>query len=162
MARGTMYEIVSETKLKLGDTDICKLKEEDLYDYVGTEFDYCQDCDRKDGVSELMDYFKNSDFETGTDKLEVNGEMEDIPYIIVTQEAKEAYFKKSYEEFMEKVKGITLEKFATDTYDISQLIAETYGDAARLDDLIYWFFDNCVRNLEPGEKYYFGNTVYMH
>lgn len=74
MARGTMYEIVSETKLKLGDTDICKLKEEDLYDYVGTEFDYCQDCDRKDGVSELMDYFKNSDFETGTDKLEVNGE----------------------------------------------------------------------------------------
>lgn len=26
----------------------------------------------------------------------------------------------------------------------------------------YWSFDNCIRSLESGEKYYFGNTVYMH
>ena len=160
MARGTMYEIVSKTELD--EAGVCRLTENDLLDYVGVEFDYCKDCDREATVGKMMDYLKKIGFETGTDKLDVDGNAESVPYVIVTQEAKEAYFKKCYEEFMEKVKGITLEKFATDTYDISQLIAETYGDAARLDDLIYWSFDNCIRSLEPGEKYYFGNTVYMH
>lgn len=160
MARGTMYEIVSATELD--EVGVCKLTENDLLDYVGVEFDYCGDCDRKETVGEMMDYLQKIGFETGTDKLDVDGNVENVPYIIVTQGAKEAYFKKSYDEFMEKVNEITLAKFATNTYDISQLIAETYGDAAQLDGLIYWSFDNCVRDLEPGEKYYFGNAVYMH
>lgn len=162
MARGIMYEIVLAQGIE--NKGICRLDANDLslLDHIDVEFDYCEDCDRKTSVGEMIEYLKKFGFEAGTDKLEVNEKIEDIPYIIVTQEAKEAYFKKSYDEFMEKVNGITLAQFATDTYDISQLIAETYGDAARLDELFYWSFDNCVRDLEPGEKYYFGNAVYMH
>ena len=160
MARGIMYEITSETELE--NAGIFSLSEDDLLDFVGNAFDYCSDKDREEDVPEMMEYLQKFGFITGTDEIETTDGEKTVPYICVTQEAKEAYFTKSYDDFMEKVQSLTITEFASDTFEIANLIADSYGDAACLNGIHYWTFDNCMRDLVPGEKYYFGNTVFMH
>lgn len=158
MARGIMYEITSE--LELESAGICSLTEDDLLDFVGNRFDHCSD--QGWFVPEMLEELQKFGFETGADEIVTFDGMKKVQYILVTQEAKEAYFKKSYDDFMEKVQNLTITQFASNTSEISDLIADSYGDAACLNGMIYWSFDNCMRDLVPGEKYYFGNTVFMH
>ena len=160
MARGIMYEITSETELE--NAGIFSLSEDDLLDFVGNAFDYCSDKDREEDVPEMIEALHKFGFETGTDEIATIDGVKKVQYILVTQEAKETYFKKSYDDFMEKVQNITITQFASNTFEIANLIADSYGDAACLNGIIYWSFDNCMRDLVPGEKYYFGNTVFMH
>ena len=159
MARGIMYEITSETELE--NEGIFSLSEDDLLDFVGNAFDYCSGKDREEDVPEMMEYLQKFGFETGADEIATIDGVKKVQYILVTQEAKEAYFKKSYDDFMEKIQNLTITQFASNTYEISNLIADSYGDAACLNGILYWTFDNCMRDLVPGEKYYFGNTVFM-
>lgn len=160
MARGFMYEITSE--LELESAGICSLTEDDLLDFVGNQFDYCSDQRGYRVVPKMIEKLQKFGFETGTDEIATIDGVKKVRYILVTQEAKEAYFKKSYDDFMEKVQNLTITQFASNTFEISDLIADSYGDAACLNGMIYWSFDNCMRDLVPGEKYYFGNTVFMN
>lgn len=160
MARGIMYEITSETELE--NAGIFSLSEDDLLDFVGNAFDYCSDKDREEDIPEMIEALHKFGFETGTDEIATIDGVKKVQYILVTQEAKEAYFKKTYDDFMEKVHNLTITQFASSTFEIANLIADSYGDAACLNGIIYWSFDNCMRDLVPGEKYYFGNTIFMH
>lgn len=90
MARGIMYEITSETELE--NAGIFSLSEDDLLDFVGNAFDYCSDKDREEDVPEKMEYLQKFGFITGTDEIETTDGEKIVPYICVTQEAKEAYF----------------------------------------------------------------------
>ena len=135
MARGIMYEITSETELE--NAGIFSLSEDDLLDFVGNAFDYCSDKDREEDVPEMMEYLQKFGFITGTDEIETTDGEKTVPYICVTQEAKEAYFTKSYDDFMEKVQSLTITEFASDTFEIANLIADSYGDAACLNGMLY-------------------------
>lgn len=172
MARGTIYEVVAEDELN-NDISLFSLKEEDLYQHAGCEFDWCGDRDEDERKIDIESLFTilGTGFQTGTDPITIDTICNDdgttwsvaeVPYIVVTEEAKEAYFKKAFEQMKEKVAKLTLKEFATDTYDLRELIADSYGDAACLNGVYYWSFDNFVRALTPGKKYYIGNTIYMH
>lgn len=94
----------------------------------------------------------------------VIGEEDGIHYVSFTEEAKQAVFADRYEQFMKKVGGMTLEKFASgQIYECERLIEDTYDDAVYLTNEEYAVpMDKFIRMVEPGERYYIGNILLMH
>lgn len=160
---GTMFEIVEEKRLK--DCWLYSLTEEDMYKYAEIKFSYCEDCDSEEAIENLFDIILHDyGFMTGVDYLEIDGKMKSVYYIIASQEAKESYFKASYDKLKKAVDDLTLKEFSKDTYtpySISQLAVGTDDDAVYLNGSFHWSFDEFIRGMKVGEKYYFGNTVLM-
>ena len=91
------------------------------------------------------------------------GEEKGIHYVSFTEEAKKAVFADRYEQFMKKVGGMTLEKFASEQIDeYERLIEDVYDDAVYLTNEKYAVpMDKFIRMAEPGERYYIGNILLM-
>ena len=157
MTRGFIYEI--NTKSWPFDDGLQYMKESDLYEYCGQEFEYINAVAKEEGKearNDLLQVLKNFGFT-----------IQDTPdgtCIIASKESKKAYFSECFSQFKQKAADISLEDFASNCkpYDIQHLIDDRYSDAVYLDGGCFYTMDQFIRNMEEGKEYYLGNICLMH
>ncbi|MDN5317587.1 MAG: hypothetical protein PWR08_1712 [Thermoanaerobacterium sp.] len=134
------------------------LYEEELYDnFVGSIADYVNgDIDRNAAISELV--ISLTPYGIIYDPTEQS--------IIFKKGFKETYFKERYTNLKKYVSELTLEEFSGSAdsfslYRIKKIIEDKYGTYIYFDN-VYITFDQFVREMEEGKKYYFGSAIDYH
>lgn len=73
------------------------------------------------------------------------------------------YFRDKFNRVKKLIDSLTLEEFATKSqWDLSNAINERWGDAIYDESGYAKTFDEWVREICPGEKYYIYNAILMH
>lgn len=128
--------------------DIEHIKEEDFYDYLSPGSYFDRVFNTYNEGSDFIDFIKNY--------ADLNNNS-----FIFHKDAKEKYFKSSFEKFKELVSKMSLEDFADDNYqyELSSLIEDRFGDYIQSDEYGLCTFDFFVRNIVQGRTYYLGGIV---
>lgn len=159
MARGCLYEMKKSENVE-GLVDLFTVREQDLYDYSGIEFDYIDHLtDPSKDIEYILDSFKQSGMQTGYE--EVEGQL--VPYFIIDKISKENYFKPTYDAFMTKAKDLSFDEFvhnSSSIWSLRALLNDQYSDAAVGDFGEFLTLDNFLR--EANGKYYIGSVFLMH
>lgn len=126
--------------------------------FLNSVADYVSEhCDRNDDIQWLKDCYASKGIEFGADD---NGE-----YFIVKN--KQAYFKNSFDKFMEtidKIKDYTIDDFAKGFFEmwlLKDAYEEKYGFYVDLDSELL-SFDSFIRCCNTEEKFYIGGTLDYH
>lgn len=156
MARGYCYEVSSNIE----DFPVGDLREDDLYEYAGHNFDYSSDIGEEEQRtlrSDLIGVFNKIGCLLGVE--------DDIPYVVFSEQPKWKYFQDRFFKLQEYVKNLSLEEFSNGDeakYNICLLTDNVYSDAIYLNGTYYDSFDYFIRNAEAGKKYFLGNVVLLH
>ena len=148
--RGNLY-ILSTNK-----ETVYNFNEADFYHLAQNECEWVEDCDPELYANYLFEDLKEAGAETGT---ELHSSGQRCPYVVITKEVKQNYFKKDFEKFKELASSCDLEHFSTDSlYEIRMSIEDPYGDCAYVSDS-FMAVERFVREAEENIKYYFGNII---
>lgn len=153
-----MHSLIIELEKKPIKKNV-RVNESRFYNnFVGSVADYVADLESEEKRKEEIKFFA----ESLGDCIVFNEENETITF---NKDAKQMYFKKSYEEFVSLVSNLTLNEFSTSErtmHNLMRLINYEYdyyiyteNEYATLD-----FFMRCL--VEPGETYYFGGVIDFH
>lgn len=157
MARGNLYE------LRKNAEETGYITDDMFYDYDGFEFDYTVTLNEEESkreVNAFLDIVKGFGAQIGTEN--VNGK--EMHYVIFSNEMKEAYFAKRFEELKNLVNAMDLHEFATsEPNQMKRLIDDDYEDAVYTGGGGLYTMDYFIREAETDVKYYVGmNVLYMH
>lgn len=149
----TIYQL-EENKIKSEDF----AKKEDFYDdFVGSVADSVDDSlDRNETINEFIDSLKP--YGIVYESYEQS--------IIFKKGFKEKFFKPRLEKLKKRIANLTLKDFIGDSntlflYEIKNLIEEKYGIYVYTNKC-WATFDEFVREMEEGKKYYFGSVIDYH
>ncbi|MBP2070751.1 MULTISPECIES: hypothetical protein [Thermoanaerobacterium] len=134
------------------------LTEEELYDdFVGIIADYVDgDIDRDAAISELV--ISLTPYGIVHDPTEQS--------IVFKKGFKEKFFKPRLEKLKKRIANLTLKDFIGNSntlflYEIKNLIEEKYGIYVYTNKC-WATFDEFVREMKEGQKYYFGSAIDYH
>lgn len=149
MGRGNIYE------LSQNPDELFNATEYVFNDYAGIEFDYCTtSSDPHKDIAYILDEFKDLGAEIGYE--------DDIPFIVIDNKVKEAYFKASFDEFKQKATAMTMEDFLNESsvWQLRTLLDDGFSDAVTTPFDEFNTMDGFMR--AASGKYYIGNVLYMH
>ena len=148
MARGYLFTVAEEREmLPEVNADIMASGHE------SSQAEWYEDI-KADFILETMLSELGADFKKAGDSLYM---------AVFPAEAKEKHFKERYEDFIRLSKALSFKDFiSSDLWDIKSAIEDTYGDAVIDEENCFHTFDSWLREMEPGETYWFGNVILMH
>lgn len=152
-----MHDLIYQLNDEIIDKDDF-LTEEELYDnFVGIIADYVDgDIDRDAAINELV--ISLTPYGIIYDPTEQS--------IVFKKGFKEAFFKERFAKLKKYVSELTLEEFSgtADTfplYYIKKTIEDKYGTYIYFNNVCI-IFDEFIRNMKEGQKYFFGSAIDYH